>query len=63
MKVLAKIIIRLEGITLIINTIITLILSHKINKLLELPNNKKVVKQRRKNDLNFINLINEQKRA
>jgi len=42
---LAKIIIRLEGITLIINTLITMILSYKINKLLELPNKKKVVKE------------------
>ena len=44
-KFLAKIIIRFEGATLVVNVILTMILTHKVNKLLELENPKKVVKE------------------
>lgn len=42
---LAKILIRFEGATLIVNVILTMILSYKVNKLLKQTDNKKVVKE------------------
>ncbi len=42
---LAKIVVRLEGATLVIDTLLTMILSYKVNKLLEYKDEKKVIKE------------------